>query len=225
MRPALVLLLGLAACTPDAPADGSPTDADRLLARVAPAALAPAFAALDARDVTADLVVALASDEGAPSERRYALRQRDGEATTEDGPAPRLQDPLAAALPEDPPYADPASRDQYRRAVVGDTVVGGRRLALVEAVLTDPDAEQGVRRVRAAVDPASGQPIVVTVHRALSSAVFDEQSRVSVELMPDGDGWLPRRVETDTRTDVPLSPGRRVRTEWTVTSVDGRPLR
>lgn len=234
---ALFFALSLAACEADAPSADTPdSEADRLLARVAPDAFAPAFDALDTRDVVADLTVTEDSagvEIGAttlrlqltPEEARLLRQTRTGTlAEPSDDAAPRLRNPIQTALPDDPPYIAPASRDQYRRSVVGDTVVAGRRLRVVEAVLAEAGAEQGVRRVRAAVEPSSGQPVVVEVERTASSAVYDEQSRVRVELAPADGAWLPRHVETDTRTDVPLSPARRVRTAWTVMSVDGRPI-
>lgn len=229
------LLLALAACSaeaPPAPASDAATEADRLLADVDRQAVAAAFDRAQRLGYTARLVVTEEDAGGRPVGREaltvratpravdVASREATGTlADTEAEEAPRLRDPLATALSDDPPYLDPSIRDQYRRAVVGDTVVAGRRLALVEAALVDEETEQSVRRVRAAVDPETGRPFVVEVERAMTSAVYDETSRVRVALAPGpGGALLPRSVETDARVDVPLAPPRRLRTEWTVSA-------
>ncbi len=239
VRPAssFLLVLFLAACEAGSPsAAASDAEADRLLASADPATIDAAFEALAARTVLADLTVTQSDGDGqtlgtttarvevTPDGARVLRQSGDGALATPPDEPPRFRNPLDTALPDDPPYADPASRDQYRRAVVGDTVVAGRRLQVVEAVLADAEAEQGVRRVRAAVDAETGRPVTLAVDRAATSAVYDERSHVRVELAPVGSAWLPRTVETDTWTDVPLAPARRVRAVWTVLSVDGRPL-
>lgn len=237
----LAALLSSAACTSERAAPLQQPDAaeaDRLLDAVDQSAVTAAFEEAARLGYTADLAVVVLDGADAPigtealtlrlmpRGMEIADRQRDG-VLAGDAPdeTPRLRDPLQTALSEDPPFLSPSTRDQYRRTVVGDTVVAGRRLALVEAVLTDEAAEQSVRRVRAAVDSASGQPVVVDVHRRAASTVYDETSRVRVTLAPGADGrWLPRSVETDARVDVPLSPARRVRTTWTVRDVGGSPF-
>jgi hypothetical protein len=234
------LLLALAACSAEAPpppaASAATAEADRLLADVDRQAVAAAFARAQRLGYTARLVVTEEDADGealgrealtvraTPRSVTVAGREAAGTLAGSDAEeVPRLRDPLATALSDDPPYLDPSIRDQYRRAVVGDTVVAGRRLALVEAVLVDAQTEQSVRRVRAAVDPETGRAVVVEVERAMESAVFDETSRVRVALAPGPDGaLLPRSVETDARVDVPLAPPRRVRTEWTVSATAGR---
>ena len=226
---ALVLSGLVGACAADPASRGAETEADRLLANVTQDAFAGAFARLDSLGYAADLAVTQRSDDGAEvGEETVALRSRGGAVRVEDrrgtgtlaAPSdepPRLRDPIGPALPAEPAFVDPASRDQYRRAVVGDTVVAGRRLRLVEAVLLDATAEQQVHRVRAAVEPATARPVVVEVERRADSAVYTEASRARVALAPGpGGAWLPRAVETDTRTDVPLADPVRLRTAWTV---------
>ncbi len=231
MRTALFLLVPLlVGCEPGTPAATSAdTEADRLLAAVTPGAVDAAFDALASRTAQADLTVTESEGAGTrvgettvrllltPGDPRVLDRSGAGTLADTSNVPPRLRNPLDTALPDDPPYVDPASRDQYRRAIVGDTVVAGRRLRVVEAVLADAEAEQGVRRVRAAVDPETGRAVTVVVDRAAASAVYDEQSRVRVELAPAEAGvWLPHIVETDAQTDVPLAPVRRIRTLWIV---------
>lgn len=234
--PLLTFLL-VAGCSPGGDAAPGATDtlteADRLLARVDHRATAEAFERAARLGYTADLRVVESDDAGQDvgaetlslraTPREVSVQDRSGTGTlaeAEPDGTPRLRDPLASALSEDPPFLDPASRDQYRRTVVGDTTVAGRRLRVVQAVLADADAEHAVRRVRAAVDPATGTPVVVEVDRGTESAVYDEVSRVRVELAPGpGGAWLPRHVATDARVDVPLAAPRRVRTEWRVREV------
>ena len=231
VRLALVLVLtGLAGgCAPDVAPASEETEADRLLANVTQDAVAGAFARLDALDYTADLAATQWDGGGAEVGASALTLRSEGGAVRVEGrrgtgtlaapsdEPPRLRDPIGPALPAEPAFVDPASRDQYRRAVVGDTVVAGRRLRLVEAVLLDATAEQQVRRVRAAVEPETARPVVVEVERRADSAVYTEASRARVALAPGpGGAWLPRAVETDTQTDVPLADPVRLRTAWTV---------
>lgn len=232
LLPALLALL--AACDAPAPAGPPPetnAEAARLLASVDREAVAGAFEALHAGPYTAAVEV-VSSGDGAGTESATVrvegaanaeVRMIDGDLDPTDG-APRLRDPVASTLPEDPPYLDPATRDQYRLGVVGDTVVSGRRLRLAEAVFVGGPRRQPVRRVRAAVDPASGRPGMVEVERVTESTLFDETTRVRVDLAAVDGVWVPHRVVTDTRTDVPLASPRRVSTRWTVVEAAGRRL-
>ena len=238
MRAFLLVFIGaaLAACSDDVPPAAGSADADSLLAAARPEAFEAAFEALAARDALVELAVTERDASGAVvGEAAFRLQRtpagtrvlrQSGTGTLEASPdsAPRLGNPLDTALPTDPPYTDPASRDQYRRDVLGDTTIGGRALRRAEATLANAEAEQGVRHVVAAVDPATGHPVLIEVDRAANSAVYDEASRVRVELADVAGTWLPRRILTDSRTDVPLAPPRRVRAEWTVLEVDGQPL-
>ena len=234
VRLALAAAAVLAAgCGTDA-APSADTEADRLLANVTGDAFGGAFERLEAQGYTAEFTVTqrdeagtevgrssltVRAEGGAAEGGAVRVLDREGVGTlAEPAEAPaRLRDPLGSALPAEPAFVDPASRDQYRRAVVGDTVVAGRRLRLVEAVLLDDEAEQQVHRVRAAVEPETARPVVVEVRRRADSAVYTEASRVRVALAPGpGGAWLPHAVETETRTDVPLADPVRLRTAWTV---------
>ena len=217
-RLVLALLVPLAGCADPGPdPDAPPVDPEtaRLLEAIDRDALADAFARLEASGARADLTLTTQAD---GDETRETLAV-DPTATTEDE-GPRLRDPLVGALTDDPPYLDPAAREAYRLRTLGDTTIGGERLRLVEAVLEDTDREHGVRRVWAAVDGA-GRLGAVEVERRADSAIYAETSRVRVDLRPTPEGWLPRRVLTDTRTDVPLSAPTRVRAEWTVRAQPG----
>ena len=203
--PLLALLALAAGCADPAPEAASTADpeAARLLEAIDRDALADAFARLDRTPHRARLVVTSTDEAGAETRE------------TADDDGTRFRDPVAAALTEDPPYLDPAAREAYRLAVLGDTTIGRTRFRIVEAALVDPASELGVRRVWAAVTEA-GTVGAVEVDRQAASALFGERSRVRVDLAPHGDGWLPRRAVTHTWTDVPLSAPARVRTEWTV---------
>lgn len=223
----LLLALLLVGCADPAPGalDGDP-EALRLLAFVDASAVADAFADLDSTAYDADLVVTQFAPDGSTVGREtVTLQRRPGGTTVEragtgtladdDSEAPTLSDPIAQALSDDPPYLDPVAGEAYRRTVLGDTTIGGARFRLVEAVLTDADSELGVRRVWAAV-AEGGRVAAIEVERHTQSVLFDEDSRVRVDLAPHAGGWAPRTLTTDTQTDVPLSGAAHVRTEWTV---------
>ena len=229
----LALLVVSAGCTADAPDAAVPdTEGNRLLAAVVASAVAPAFER--ARRSRADVTVSV-YDAHVVAGRETATVIQDGDSVrvtdrTASGmlagdlaSTPRLTDPIAPALPQDPPYLDPSVRDAYRVTVLGDTVIAGARFRRVQAVLTDETRELGVRRVWAAVD-SNGRIGAIEVDRRSDSAIYDETSRVRVDLAPGPGGWVPRRVTTDTRTDVPLSDPAHVRTVWTVREVDGQPI-
>ena len=234
VRLSVCLVLLAAGCTADGPAGAvADTEADRLLAAVVASAVAPAFeragryradvevSVYDAHVVAGHETATVVEDGDSV---RVLDRTARGVLAGDDGGRPRLRDPIGPALPQDPPYLDPAVREAYRVAVLGDTAIGGAAFRRVEAVLTDGARQLGVRRVWAAVG-AGGQIGAIEVDRQSESAIYDETSRVRVDLAPGPDGWVPRRVVTDTRTDVPLSEPARVRTVWTVREVDGQPVR
>jgi hypothetical protein len=227
VRPLLLALL-LVGCAepPPAPLEGTP-EALRLLAFVDASAVADAFADLAADSVAYDadlIVIEFEGDQEVGRETVTVQRrptgsdlERSGTGTLADDPseAPELRDPIAQALSDDPPFLDPVAGEAYRRTVLGDTTIGGTRFRLVEAVLTDTRSELGVRRVWAAV-AEGGRVAAIEVERSARSAIFDEDSRVRVDLVPHAGGWVPTHITTDTQTDVPLSGAAHVRTEWRV---------
>ncbi len=220
--PALALLLLAAGCAdPDPAPPPADPEALRLLEAVDASSVADAFADLDGIPYEAELAVTHSVPGGHPAAAELLVLAHDADGTrvvmgtpAGDEP-PQLRDPIASALPDDPPYVDPVAREAYRLAVVGDTTIGGVGFRLVEAVLTDTTAEQGVRRVWAAVT-GGGLVGAIEVERRADSPIYTERSRVRVDLAPHAGGWVPRRVVTDAATDVPLSEASRVRTEWTV---------
>ena len=229
-----LLLVVSAGCADDERAATAPdTEADRLLAAVVAGAVAPAFAR--AQRYRADVEVSV-YDAHVVAGHETATVVQDGDSVRvldrtargvlagDGADGPRLRDPIGPALPQDPPYLDPSVREAYRTAVLGDTTIAGAAFRTVEAVLTDEARELGVRRVWAAVGDG-GQIGAIEVDRRSDSAIYDETSRVRVDLAPGPGGWVPRRVVTETRTDVPLSDPARVRTVWTVREVDGQPVR
>lgn len=231
----LLAVVVAAGCSDPAPpaSVGADTEADRLLAVVTVDAVADAFAR--AQSYRADVSVSV-YDAHVVAGRETATVVQTADSTVvtdrvargvlaEDASRqPRLRDPIAASLPKDPPYLDPAVREAYRATVLGDTVIAGATFRRVESVLIDTDRELGIRRVWAAVDD-QGRIGAIQVDRVSDSAIYDETSRVRVDLAPGPGGWVPRRIVTDTRTDVPLSEPAHVRTVWTVREVDGQPVR
>lgn len=225
MRPFLLALLvpvALAAVAGCADPDPAPPPADpealRLLEAVDASAVAEAFDALQARAYEADLTVTTLGDAGEASSPETFTVDHAGGTVPEDAgddAGPRLRDPIASALPEDPPYVDPVAREAYRLGVVGDTTIGGADFRLVEARLTNPAAESTIELVRAAVTD-DGRVGAIDVRRRADAAIYTEASRVRVDLAPVGGTWLPRRIRTDTQTDVPLAEPSHVRTEWTI---------
>jgi len=231
----LASALALAGCldtAPAAPPAAADAEAFALLEAVDRSAVAAAFARLDGVAYRAEQTVMIgdSSEDGRETTTLVhadgALRTTAHQATGSlaGGEAPEdpagVRDPIATALSDDPPFLDPAARGAYAVAILGDTLVGGARFRLVEAVLADTGRELGVRRVWAAVD-GTGRVASVEVERTAASVLYDETSRVRVDLAPVGGVWLPRRIETDTRTDVPLSPPVRLRTTWTLTPTGG----
>ncbi|PAP78241.1 hypothetical protein [Rubrivirga marina] len=218
---ALLALAAVGCADPDPAPPPADPEALRLLDAVDASAVADAFADLDADGYEADLTVTTLGAGGQPLDRETVAiaygsnGTRVLAGTPQEDEAPRLRDPIASALSDDPPYVDPVAREAYRLAAVGDTTIGGVSFRLVEAVLTDTTAEQGVRRVWAAVTEG-GRVGAIEVERRADAAIYTERSRVRVDLAPHAGGWVPRRVVTDAATDVPLSPPSRVRTEWTI---------
>lgn len=206
MRAALLPFLLLTACAEPSVAPISDPEAFELLSHVDRSALTDVFARALEDGYTADVVVT--TFEGGVARRDSSVISPGDSATRL-----RLRDPIDQALSDDPPYLDPSVREAYTSSVLGDTTIDGARFQRVEAVLADTTRELGLRRVWAAIDD-QGRVGALEVERRSDSAIFVEQSVVRVEVAPGS--RRPRRVVTDTQTDVPLSAPRRVRIEWTV---------
>ncbi len=235
LRPLLLFAaVALAGCSDDAPAPPPADDrASRLLSAVTADAVAEAFerASTYRAEFTVSVYDAhvVAGQETATVVQTadsawVAERTASGTLANVEPGQPRLRDPIEPSLPQDPPYLDPSVREAYRISVLGDTTIAGTAFTTVEAVLRDGDRQLGVRRVWAAVG-ADGQVGAVQVERYTDSAIYDETSRARVDLAPGPGGWVPRRVGTDTETDVPLSAPAHVRTVWTVREVGGQRVR
>ncbi len=238
LRPLLLLAALASGCAADPPASGAvradrDAEADRLLAAVTADAVADAFARASPyrADVTvsvydAHVVVGRETATVVQTADSTWIADRSASGVLAGGAPgqPRLRDPVASSLPQDPPYLDPAIREAYRISALGDTTIAGVSFERVGALLMDTERQLGVRRVWAAVG-ADGQIGAVQIDRVTASALYDETSRVRVDLAPGPDGWVPRRVVTDTRTDVPFSEPSHVKTVWQVREVAGQRIR
>ncbi|MGB3544138.1 hypothetical protein [Rubrivirga sp.] len=211
---AVLFALALGACSEPDVAPVLDEEAFALLSHVDKYALEDAFALADRDGYTADVIVTTLEDGAAVSRDSSVVTTDDPGVLDADGGSLLLRDPIDQALSDDPPYLDPSVREAYAMRVLGDTTIGGVRFQRVQAVLTDTTRELGLKRVWAAVDDR-GRVGALEVDRRSDSAIFRERSTVRAVLAPDDD-WRPRRVVTDTWTDVPLSEPRHVRVEWTV---------
>ena len=228
-----VLASGLLFCA----ACGSPSDAppppgpsgpvadvpDALVARLGAGALTAAFARLDAVPYEATVVVTEANEDGQTVgrfERRLAQApdaapqvletQASGTLADTAGLDParlRLADPMPGLLADTPAYLAPATRDQYAVRVAP----AGRTVRSID-VRHDAATEQGVDRVSAVVDIATGAIRRMVVARASTSAIYDEATRADVRLA----GGLPVAVETTSIVSTPLSGGHTYRVAWEI---------
>lgn len=224
------LLVACAACA--SPSDAPPPPGrtgpiadvpDSLVARLGAGALMAAFARLDAVPYEATVVVTEADEDGQTVgrfERRIAHvpgaavrileTQASGTLADTAGLDParlRLADPMPDLLADTPAYLAPATREQYavRVAPVGAT----ERAVEVEHVA---DTDQGIDRVSAVLDVATGMVRRMAVARANTSAIYDEATRADVRLA----GGLPVAVETTSVVSTPLSGGRTYRVAWQI---------
>ncbi len=184
-------------------------------------ACADAPAVIPERDAEADRLLAFVSGDawdavfGAPQTGRF-VRTESGEPQTVDS----VLNPLPAFLSDEPPYLDASARDQYATRVLGDTLVAGRAARIVEArFVADGRRTQSIRYVRAAVSPEAGELLAVDVRREMTSALFDETSRLRADLASGATasgarGLVPGSAQIDASTDVPLSDARASRVEW-----------
>lgn len=175
---------GLLPGSPDAEARGprvGPVTAhpDSLLARLVPQALDDAF--------PPGLALGYALD-GVPGEREAA-------------------NPLALALPPEPPFADPRARDAYVRRRVPTT---WPRAAAAEAVQRSGDAP--VRRAVVVVDTLSGRVLAAEVWRSARALLYDEDAHVAVQRHP-ATGHAAR-VRVDLFVDTAGAPPRRHAQTW-----------
>ncbi len=224
------LLVVCAACASpsDAPPPTGPSGPvadvpDSLVARLGAGALTGAFARLDAVPYEATVIVTEANEDGqttgrferriahAPGAQTRVLETRaSGSLADTTGLDParlRLTDPMPDLLADTPAYLAPATRDQYSVRAVP---VGGTARAV--EIQHDADTEQGIDRVSAVLDVATGIVRRMAVARANTSAIFDEATRAEVRL---ADG-LPASVETTSVVSTPLSGGRTYRVAWQI---------
>lgn len=239
---------------PSAPASASAEEPDSVLGllRMADDALVrAAFAALDSVAYTRTTeTVQFAPDGRARARHEVTVRhaagadssQLIGEArsgTFDLGWTGRLfgrtvDGPTASALgrhalPEEPAYLSPRSREAYTYRLLPDTTIGGRRTAVVDVTLR-PGTSQApsVRHARLYLDAATHAVLALDVTRADASAFFEQLTRTRLRLhpVPGNTQWLPVMVQTRTRFDGTMTAPQRLQTTSTFESVatSARPL-
>ncbi len=156
-----------------------PSHPDSLLARLVPASLDDAFPP----------GLALA----------YAL---DGVPGTRDA-----SNPLALALPPEPPFADPRARDTYARRRIATS---WPHAAAAEAVQREGDAP--VRRAVVVVDTLTGRVLAAEVWRRSRALLYDEDAYVAVQRDPAT--GRAARVRVDLFVDTAGAPPRRHTQTW-----------
>lgn len=134
------------------------------------------------------------------------------------GPADVLPTELVRyALPEDPAYLEPRTREAFRYRLRADTI-GERPVRVIEihAQPGELGADQAIRHARLYVDPGSHELAGLYLVRADDSVLFREDSRSLVLLRPAPDsGWVPARFQTHTRIKVPPRRSQAFRTTST----------
>lgn len=127
----------------------------------------------------------------------------------------RPTDLAAQALPDDPPYLAPRTREAYRYALRQDSLLGGTPTYVVEAKARSEGrgAEQSVRYARLTLDRASRELVGLTTVRASRVLLFRESSRLTVRLRPAPDGvWVPHLTRVRAVVKVPFRAPRQFRT-------------
>lgn len=133
----------------------------------------------------------------------------------------------AQALPDQPAYLAPRTREAYRYALRPDTLLDGTPAYVIEAKARSGQrgGEQGVRYARLTVDRISLELVGLTVARASRILLFRENSLVTVRLRRDPAGgrdfpggsdsrhtWVPHLTRFRAVVDVPFRAARQIRT-------------
>ncbi|MDX1421008.1 MAG: hypothetical protein R3181_13670, partial [Rubricoccaceae bacterium] len=233
-------LLPIAACAdpPAPPPEEGDDEAFALLTRLDVSAIAEAYSRLDRYAYTAEVRLSAHDGAGARAASRTVERH-----PTDDGIAERLVssegdeamaqgwdatvrlvDPLPALLPDEPAFLSARSREDYRYRLA-DTLLGGARHRVVEAVLR-PEAggEQVIRRARFLLAPRTDRILGAEVVRRSASVLYDETAEASVRLRPGpGGAFVLDSAVVETTVDVPGASPRRLRLAQRVRDVRPHP--
>jgi hypothetical protein len=134
-------------------------------------------------------------------------------------PQARLENPVPYALPDQPAYLSPRTREAFAYRLTADTLgFGPGRSAVavqVVEVRARPGAgdDQSIRYARLVVTRADRALVAASVVRAERTLFFREDSRFSLLLRPGPAGaWLPGLTRFRARVDVPFRAPRQFRT-------------
>ncbi len=137
-----------------------------------------------------------------------------GSFTSADLPEESLhpQNPLSRITSDEPAYTSLRTRDRYAYEMLPDTTIGDQRVRVAQATLHQNSAsEQPIRYARYYLS-TDGGVIGVDVRRLSESALFSENSHVTVFLQrhPTGE-WLPDRAISETTIQTPANEPARLR--------------
>jgi hypothetical protein len=160
-----------------------------------------------------------------PGAGRGTVRRRDSTGAFRDGglfgrvapdtdPAARPVNVAAQILPDQPAFIEPRTREAFRYALRTETV-RGTPVYLLEAAARSRGTgrDQGVRYARLRIHRPSRQLVGLTLVRNDQVLLFEEDSRMSLDLQRTADGtWVPRKSRVRALLHVPFRTPRQFRT-------------
>jgi hypothetical protein len=161
----------------------------------------------------ADPELVAADSAGAPGSRPLAG------LTPAADPQARLENPVPYALPDQPAYLSPRTREAFAYRLTADTLTFGPEAAPVAVQVVEVRArpgtgdDQSVRYARLVTTRAGHTLVAASVVRAERTLFFREDSRFSLALRPGpARTWLPALTRFRARVDVPFRAPRQFRT-------------
>ncbi len=130
-------------------------------------------------------------------------------------PTDRPANLAAQALPDQPAYVAPRTREAYRYALRPDSLFDGTPTYVIEArARTDERGrDQGIRYARLTIDRDSKELVGLSLVRAERVLLFGEESQLTLRLRKAPDGaWVPHLTRVRTVVSVPFRSPRQVRT-------------
>lgn len=135
--------------------------------------------------------------------------------TPPQDPTERPANLAAQALPDQPAYLAPRTREAYRYALRSDSLLDGTPTFVVEAKARTDDRgrDQGIRYARLIIDRTSNELVGLSVVRANQILLFRENSQLTIRLRTASDGtWVPHLTRVRAVVSVPLRSSRQFRT-------------